>query len=60
MGKLVIISNTPKSIDIWDCDLSKTDKTIPEILARLGYTLNLCTAMYVDDINVNYKGELPL
>ena len=60
MGKLVIINSHPKSIDIWDCDLNKTDKTIPEILVRLGYTLTLCTAMYVDDINVSYKGELPL
>ena len=60
MGKLVIINNTPKSIDIWESDLNKTDKTIPEILVRLGYTLNLCTAMYVDDINVSFKGELPL
>jgi hypothetical protein len=60
MGKLVIINNTPKSIDVWDCDLSKTTKTIPEILVRLGYTLTLCTAMYVDDINISYKGELPL
>lgn len=60
MGKLVIINSNPKSIDIWNCDLNKTDKTIPEILVRLGYTLTLCTAMYVDDINVSYKGELPL